>query len=91
MSKVTTWLTLVFDDSLDGAWFTDPLLDEDHANSELAALRITTTPGKRQRHLRFRLELPLTPVQLDGLTALKEQGLFSNFYIVDEIAAEFIS
>jgi hypothetical protein len=90
MSRVITWLILVFDDSLDEAWFTDPLFDEDHADSELATLHITTTPGKRQRHLRFRLERPLTLDQLEGLATLKEQELFSNFYIVDEIAAEFI-
>ncbi len=91
MSRVITWLALVFDDSLDEAWFTDPLFDEDDANSELAALCISYTPGKRQRHLRFRLEQPLTPEQLEGLASLKEQGLFSSFYIVDEIAPEFIS
>jgi hypothetical protein len=91
MSKVITWLTLVFDDSLDEAWFTDPLFDEEDANSELAALHIVYTPGKRQRHLRFRLEQPLAPQQIEGLASLKEQGLFSNFYIIDEIASEFIS
>lgn len=91
MSKIMTFLVLVFDDSLDNAWFTDPLVDEDHANSELSALHITATPGERQRHLRFRLKQPLTRDKLEGLAILKEQGLFSNFSIVDEIAAEFIS
>lgn len=88
MSKVTTWLTVVFDDACDEAWFTESLLDEEHANAELARLHISTTPGKRERHLRYQLEQPLASEQLAGLTELKELGLFRNFYVVDEITAE---
>jgi hypothetical protein len=88
MSTVTTWLTLVFDDSHDEAWFTVTVFDEEHANAELARLHISTTPGRRERHLRYQLEQPLAPEQLASLTELKELGLFRNFYVVDEITAE---
>jgi len=84
MSRVTTWLILIFDDSLEEAWFTDPLFDEDHANTELTALRISAMPGKRECHLRYKLERPITPEQLQGLSELKERGLFKSYYIVDE-------
>ncbi len=87
MSRITIWLTLVFNDSLEEAWFTDPLFDEEHASFELAALKISARPGKRVRHLRFELERSLTLEQLQGLSKLKELGLFSNFYIVDEVTA----
>jgi hypothetical protein len=85
MSRVTTWLILIFDDSREEAWFTDPLFDEDHANTELTVLRISAIPGKRERHLRYKLEQPLTSEQLQGLSELKEQRLFKSFYILDEI------
>lgn len=85
MGKVTTWLVLIFDDSFEGAWFTEPLFDEEHANAELAALRISEIPGKRERHLRYKLERPLSPEQLHGLGELKKRGFFKNYYIVDEI------
>lgn len=86
MSRATTWLTVVFDDSLEEAWFTDSLFDEEDRNRNLARLLISMLPGKRERHLRYKLEQPLTPKQLQGLAELQELGLFNSFYIVDEIA-----
>lgn len=88
MGRVTTWLTLVFDDSHDEAWFTETLFDEEDADAELASHHISMIPGKRERHLRYQLEQPLTAEQLARLAELKELGLFRNFYVVDEIAAE---
>jgi hypothetical protein len=79
MSRISIWLILVFDDSLEEAWFTNSLFDEEHANSELADLHVNTVPRKRERHLRYKLERPLTLEQLHGLSRLKEQELFSNF------------
>lgn len=88
MSRETTWLTLIFDDSLPGAWFTDPLFDEDDASRELAALQISTMPGKRERHVHFELERPLTAGQISGLSRLKELGLFSDFSLAGENTAK---
>ena len=90
MSRATTWLTVVFDDSLEEAWFIDSLFDEEDTNRNLASLQISMLPGKRERHLRYKLEQPLTPKQLQGLTELQVLGLFNSFYIVDEISAESI-
>jgi hypothetical protein len=90
MSRVTTWFTVVFDDSLEEAWFTDALFDEEDTNRYFASLQISILPGKRQRHLRYKLEKPLTHEQLQAITELKEYGLFSNFYVVDEITAEYV-
>ena len=88
MSKVNSWLTVVFNDSLEEAWFPDALFDEEDTNRNLASLQISILPGKRERHLRYKLEQPLTSEQLQGLGELKAQGLFCNLYLVDEITAE---
>jgi hypothetical protein len=90
MSRVITWFTVVFDDSLDEAWFPDPLFDEEDTNRNLASLQISIQQGKRERHLRYKLEQPLTAAQLQALAELKAQGLFSNFYVVDEITTESV-
>ena len=90
MSRIMTWLVLVFDDHPDKGWFIDPLFDESHAVYEVQKLRISSSSGVRQRHLRFPLEQPLVREQLDTLENLKKDGLFWNFYIIDEITPDVL-
>src|SRR5260221_4657514 len=84
------YLTCVFKDYGEDAWHTDSelLFDEDHVTQEMVTLGISTTPGRKERHLHFKLSHPLTLIQWSELTRLKEAGMFSAFFVSDETSEE---
>ncbi len=84
------YLTCVFKDYGEDAWHTDSelLFDEDHVTQEMVTLGISTTPGRKERCLHFKLSHPLTPIQWSELTRLQETGMFSAFFVSDETSEE---
>ncbi len=85
-----TYLTFVFRDYGEDAWHTDSalLFDEDHVTQEMGTLGISTTPGRKERRLHFKLSHPLTPIQWRELTRLQVAGMFSAFFVSDEAPEE---
>ncbi len=88
MSKVKTYLTLIFDEN-EPNWRENALqMEEEHAVSIIADTGISPLPSRRERHLFFPLTQSLTAWQLKILEQYKASGLFSNFYIKDEITPD---
>ena len=85
-----TSLTFVFRDYDEDAWHTDTelLFDEEHVTQEMVTLGISTTPGRKERRLHFKLSHPLTPLQRRELTRLQEAGMFRTFFVSDEAPEE---
>ncbi|GHO59279.1 hypothetical protein [Ktedonobacter robiniae] len=84
MSQRPCWIAFVFDDAQEQAWFTESLLDEEQVLFELEGFGIHPSRRERQRHVRFRLEQPLTPEQCNRLSQLQSLGLFKRFYYTSE-------
>ena len=88
MTTNAGWITFVFDDSQEWSWFRDPLFDEDQVRFELEGMGVSPPPEERQRHVRFRLTEPLTTAHYERLNELQAQGLFTRYYLVDEISQQ---
>ena len=88
MSTGKTFLVLVFSD-WNPHWREDFLIfDEEDGVRIVADAGIASFPWKRERHLFFELQQPLTQEQLHILEENKQVGIFKSFSVQDEISHE---
>ena len=88
MSTGKTFLVLVFSD-WNPQWREDFLLfDEEDAVRIVADAGIASFPWKRERHLFFALQHPLTQEQWRLLEENKQLGIFKSFSVQVEMSQE---
>ncbi len=88
MSTGQTFLVLVFSD-WNPHWREDFLIfDEEDGVRIVADAGIASFPWKRERHLFFALQHPLTQEQLRLLDENKQLGIFKGFSVQDEMSQE---
>lgn len=89
MSTVITYLTLIF--QYNEMWTTaqprTATFFEEHALMDLQEVGLPFVPSRKETHLKFALEAPLSEAQLNMLRNLKEQGI-CTFYVQDEITPD---
>lgn len=85
MSSKETHLVIVFDHTNDHEWLLDMSEEEREALFALASNGVHSLPGRKEEHLSFVLTEPLNPLHMAALARLRDEGMFTKFYVRDEV------